>query len=253
MRELGDVLLVDIGNSRVKWAFAGSGQALQAGEPFAAPVERIAKAFERHWGEAPAPRRVFVSNVAGPGYALALERWTQARWNLSPCLVRSQAHACGVANGYTLPEKLGVDRWAALIGARHASSGAVLVADCGTAITLDLLDAEGMHLGGLIAPGLYLMRHALAQGTQGLWAEDAQAPRLLARDTAAAMFGGAQHSAAGLIERIWRESAQALALAPELLLTGGDAASIAAVIDIPHRLHPELVLFGLLMLAGDGP
>jgi len=246
MPERGAALLIDIGNSRVKWGWASQGR-ITPGEPF--PTQASLDEFPRRWRDALAPAQVVVANVAGNGIGDRLKAFTKQRWGLAPRFVYSQAQAFGIINGYTNPEKLGVDRWLALIGARHAGPGPVCVADCGTALTVDALDAEGLHLGGLIAPGLALMRAALARGTHALPLADSDAEGGLAHDTAAAIESGTRQAAAGLVERAFRETARRLGAAPRLLLTGGDAPAVGADLEIPYDIKPELVLEGLYMVA----
>lgn len=250
MNENGAVLLVDVGNSRLKWGLSRDG-ALTPGEPCASGYERLPGELETRWGNLPPPARVLISNVAGFAAAAVLHAWIRERWNLDPCFVRPKACAYGVTNGYTHPEKLGVDRWVALVGARRLQAGAVCAVDCGTAITADVLDASGQHWGGLIVPGLNLMRKALIAGAQGLSGEEWRNCAFLGQDTAAAMSGGALLAAAGLIERVLRDSARKLGTTPRLLLTGGDADSVGAALETPYRSIPELVLEGLLVIDGD--
>ncbi len=215
MSEVRPALLIDIGNSRVKWAFA-RGSRIESGEPFLTRPHEVHNDFLRFWSHEPAPRQVMVANVAGAEIAAELEAWTLQRWRLAPGFAQSQAQAYGVSNGYESPEKLGVDRWVALVGARQIFKDPVCIADCGTAITLDVMDGRGRHLGGLIAPGLSLIRHALTQGTRGLKGVALQRPDELARETAAAIAGGALSAAAGLIERTWRKAAGHLGGEPHL-------------------------------------
>ncbi len=240
------LLLIDIGNSRVKWGRARRSR-IEAGEPFA----RLGcqTAFADHWENMPPPAQALVANVAGSDIADALEDWMERHWHLKPRFIRSEAKGFGVTNGYANPEKLGVDRWVALVGARHACLGAVCVADCGTAITFDALDEEGKHLGGLIAPGLGLMRESLARGTHGLDLANTRPRDRLARDTSAAIASGTRQAAAGLIERAFRTTVQSVGSQPSLLLTGGDAPHIAAALEIPCELRPDLVLEGLWVMA----
>lgn len=250
MTEAGGLLLVDIGNSRVKWGWAGAGR-IEPGEPFATPA--AAPVFPDAWMDAPPPGQIVVANVAGEGVAAALRAWSEGRWRLSPRFVRAEAEGFGVANGYETPGKLGVDRWVALVGARRACAGPVCVADCGTAVTFDALDGAGRHLGGLIAPGLALMRGSLARGTRGLVLAGGEAQDGLARDTAAAIAAGTRQAAAGLVEHAFRAAARELGVAPSLLLTGGDAPDVAAALAVPCEVRPNLVLEGLLAIALGPP
>ncbi|MFM8333037.1 MAG: type III pantothenate kinase [Candidatus Methylumidiphilus sp.] len=246
----GSVLLVDIGNSRVKWGFGRDGR-VAPGEPFATAA--LAESLPRRWGGHPPPSRIVACTVAGLDKIRTVQAWTERRWQMAPLWAQSAAAGFGVVNGYANPEKLGVDRWVALIGARRGCAGPVCVADCGTAITFDALDADGRHLGGWIAPGLALMRQSLARGTHGLPLAELECQSHLARDTLAGIVGGTLQAAAGLVERGVRAAARDAGGAFRLLLTGGDAPAIAAELDMPHELRPELVLEGLLAMAEGLP
>jgi type III pantothenate kinase len=248
MAESGAVLLIDIGNSRVKWGWGKQG-GIEPGDSFATLA--ALQGFNHHWDDAPPPGRVVVANVAGADICLALQTFSVQRWGLAPRFVCSSAQACGVSNGYTFPEKLGVDRWLALIGARHLGHGPCCIADCGTALTFDALDGAGVHLGGLIAPGLGLMRGALARGTHGLALVESNCQSGLARDTAAAIVAGTRLAAAGLVERAYRETARRLGCQPRLLLTGGDAPSLGEELTLAFELRPHLVLEGLFVIATE--
>lgn len=235
-------LLLDIGNTRVKWARADGARLRESGSlshrdapdwPAALPDER--------------PAAVWVANVADETVPAALARHARTRWRLTPRAVHSTAAACGVRNAYAQPERLGVDRWLACIGAFHRGAGPVLVADAGTALTLDFVDADGRHRGGLIAPGLTTMRAAIAGGTR-LQAEVGEyAPAWLADDTDPAVALGTLQAALSLIGEARR------ALAPDrLLLTGGEAERIAPHLDAGWERAPDLVLEGLARLAVAG-
>lgn len=244
------VLLVDIGNSRVKWGW-GDAVGIRAGTPFA--TADLATALAVHWRGLPPPAQVLVSNVGGAAAAATLQAWTQPHWQLTPVFARSVAAGFGVVNGYAAPETLGVDRWLALVAARGLHTGPVCVADCGTALTFDALDGQGRHLGGWIAPGLGLMRQALARGTAALPDITSTAVTGLADNTRAGIAGGTLQAAAGLIEGGMRRVAEHSNAAPALLLTGGDAAAIAAVLAMPSVTQADLVLQGLQIIAQTPP
>lgn len=248
----GPRLLVDIGNSRIKWGLGENGR-VDAGPPFAAECAPLMGELDRQWGGLPAPASVVVSNVAGSEIGACLQNWVGRRWGLPVRFVLPEACAYGVVNGYENPEQLGVDRWVCLVAARHAHPLPACIADCGTAITVDALDACGNHLGGLIAPGLTLMQQALIQRTQGLHQGEGVYSGLLAGNTAAAMMNGARQAGVGLIERTLRAAGRLLGCEPHLVLTGGDAQTIAAELSVPYALAPNLVLQGLLAIAENAP
>lgn len=243
-------VLVDMGNSRVKWAREEEGR-LTVGPPFPSDSAALVGQLDFHWGTLEAPRAVHAVNVAGAEMAAALARWVSARWGVPVHFARAEAESCGVTNGYRQPETLGVDRWIGLIGLwRHYGLPACL-ADCGTALTFDVLDAEGRHLGGLIAPGLALMKRALLQETSGIRVVEAETSGFLGRDTAAGVESGVRHACAGLLEKSLVEAAKLLGRTPALVLCGGDGESIGRCLGVPHRVDADLVLRGLLTLADN--
>lgn len=240
-------LLIDIGNTSLKWVTSGSDQAL--------PMQSL-----RHhgglpldlnaaWEELPAPRRVRVSNVAGRALGEALSRTCRALWGLEPVFAGVQPRCGGVTIAYAQPERLGVDRWLALLAARRIASGPVLIVDAGTAVTYDALLADGQHLGGLILPGVALMRAAVLSGTQIPPVESGGCRDLWARDTASAVSTAALWAPAALAERLHQHLRTQCGSQPELILTGGDGERLLAVLQHPARLVPDLVLQGLALLA----
>lgn len=240
-------LLVDSGNSRLKWAVLERGV---IGPARSAPGGRelTPAQLDRLWGELPVPDRVWIANVAGESVAACLERWLRSRWGKTGTFVCSQREACGVRSGYRDPRKLGVDRWLALIAARHHHPLPACIVDCGTALTLDVLDNDGRHHGGLICPGAALMRRSLGQGTAQVEAEEHETDALLGDHTAAAVTLGVEAALAGLVERSLAR------LAPRwpdlhLVLTGGDAIRLARNLSRPAQLAPDLVLRGLALVS----
>lgn len=170
---------------------------------------------------------------------------SQQIWPAASIFVaRSTAAALGVSNAYEQPERLGVDRWLSLLAAHRYYPGKRCIVDCGTAITVDILD-QGRHLGGLIAPGLATMRKSLHSETAALDAVDCSSDLHFARHTAAAITGGTLMAAIGLI----RSAMQRLAGDYRLLLTGGDAELLAAKLELPLIVDRDLVLKGLSVLA----
>lgn len=178
-----------------------------------------------------------------------LEHFAEAsreRWSLTPQFARSSAQHAGVINAYVDPSRLGVDRWLALI-ALSARAQDVCVVDCGTAITVDVLRADGCHLGGYILPGLSMMAGVLLHETRRVrFDPDAIIEGLaLGRNTGEAVKHGALAAVVALIEKTVAEHPCAL------VLTGGDAARVSASLACPHELQPELLLYGLQRYFAD--
>ena len=169
-------------------------------------------------------------------------------WPATKILIpKAQRFSLGVTNGYQEPEKLGIDRWLALIAIRQLYSEAICVVDCGTAITVDFLAANGQHLGGVISPGLLLMKRALAWGTEQLPMVQQHGFLGLANHTEAAINSGVLYAATGLIEKCLTNQASDF----KLVLSGGDAQLLASFITKPAVIHPELVLQGLLAVSHE--
>lgn len=245
------ILLLDIGNTRIKWARL-EGDRLGAQEAEVHLEADLDPVLERVF-DGPAPARVFASNVAGPLMAAALREVCETRYNLRPEFLVPAPEACGVKNGYKDPTRLGADRWAAVLGAYHRHGGPACVLDAGTAITMDAVDAEGRHLGGLIAPGPQTMRRALAGATASLRDDGEGEFGLLCRETRSAIGSGGWHTAAGFLERMHQLVGKELGPKTKFLLTGGDAERLAELVPGAFTLVPALVLQGLAVVAGARP
>lgn len=227
------ILCLDAGNSRLKYGlFDGSGWRLQGALGYEAFADLPAKLPEK-------PTRIFACNVAGEEVRLRIEALA-AGLGLPLAWLTSAFAACGVSNGYDNPRQLGADRWAALIAARALHDGAAVVVMAGTATTIDALDAKGLFRGGLILPGLALMRAALASNTADLPHAAGHYQRL-PTNTDDAIVSGALHATLGAIERMQ----VALDKSALCLLSGGAAAVLAPHLSLPHRLIDNLVLEGL--------
>lgn len=248
------LLLVDVGNSRLKWASWDAGK-LTPGEALAYRAEEFAAVLGEAWAELGAVTRVVVSCVAGPPVIAALQDWARDRWGCVPEFARAEVAAHGVRNAYREPQRLGSDRWAALVAAHRRWPEALCLVDCGTAVTVDALRGDGQHLGGFIVPGLQLMRHALIQSTSGIAAADVgrHRPALFAHDTGTGVAEGSLHAVAGFAERMVRLSTAALGAPPRCVMTGGDAPRVLEVLDGTWEYAPQLVLEGLAEIAqGSG-
>ncbi|HEX5314875.1 MAG TPA: type III pantothenate kinase, partial [Gammaproteobacteria bacterium] len=156
---MGRRLIVNLGSTRIAWRGAGGSDVrVHDGRPGQVIAGVLA-------GSEPPPE-VIVGSVAAQPVTEEFLAACRANWDLDPCELVATREACGVRNAYAEPARLGIDRWAAMIAAYRAHGGAVLLADCGTAVTVDYVAGEGRHVGGLIAPGIGLMRKALASGTR---------------------------------------------------------------------------------------
>ncbi len=233
------ILAVDCGNSRLKWGLHENGGWRKTG---AVPVSEIGR-LEKSWRRLVPADRVVVANVAGRSVRNSLET-VFARRSMVPAWVKAKRHECGVTNGYGRPDQLGPDRWAALIGAWSILGGPCLVVTAGTATTVDVLRSDGRFVGGVILPGLDLMKRSLARGTAELTLARG---RFSAepRNTADAIETGCLLAQAGAIERAFATMEHGAAC----VLAGGAAPRIARHLSIPLRLVDNLVLEGLVRIS----
>ncbi len=241
-------LLVDIGNTFVKWGrykFPSNALAhascLNSGHALLEEIPTLVAPLRKF----PAPQQIVISNVAGTRVRATvlrlLEIWPDAP---PPYWVIAKDEQCGVKNGYRNPAQLGSDRWAALIGARTLHGGRpVLVVCCGTATTIDLLTAEGRFAGGCIMPGVGTMLRSLHEKTAALPDADGIYTEYPVQ-TVDAIVSGCQHAQAGAVERIYdlyrREHRDLLCL-----VSGGAAKALTPHLAIVFRYHDNLVLEGL--------
>ncbi len=232
------LIAIDAGNTRIKWGVHdGAAWVAQGALPTGAAAQLAELGAQ--WPEA---ARVVGCNVAGSAVESEIAAALGSR-HAAPLWLRGSAAACGVRNAYEQPERLGADRWAALIGARGRVAGACLVVCAGTATTVDWLDGAGVFRGGLILPGFDLMRASLARNTAQLPLADGQYCRA-PRNTVDAITSGCLHAQIGAIERMFGEIAgEPGALC---LLTGGAAQRLAPLLSIPFELIDNLILEGLL-------
>ena len=236
------ILCIDSGNSRIKWAVHADGAWRESAAVDHAETAKMADLPCR----LPMPARVMLANVAGDAAGTAI-RHALAPWLPVLREVESTAAAGGVTNLYDNPARLGVDRWCALIGARAITTVPCVVVMAGTATTVDTLDGDGRFLGGLILPGLDLMRRSLARDTAALpLAAGKHTP--YPRCTDDAIVSGCIEAQAGAIER----ACARLEPGALCLLSGGAADAIGEHLKVPYRRVGNLVLEGLLRLAPGG-
>jgi len=238
-------LAIDAGNSRVKWGWHdGSGWTSVSTVSlieFAASSDHINPFSVTHDN----PSRIVISNVAGEGAQQLLVNWTSI-FDAQPEWVHGEAERCGVRSRYDRPEQLGSDRWAALIAARALHAGPCLVVNAGTATTVDALSADGQFLGGLILPGVELMRFVLHEHTGRLPMQEGNF-RDLPRNTIDAIETGCRHAQAGAIERMFRTmGGQGICL-----VSGGGGAALIERLEVPSRYVENLVLEGLARIANS--
>ena len=246
------ILVIDVGNTRLKWAWltsTGLSDQQAVVHRDAKPGIWTAALFE----SGQKPTRVLISNVAGPDMAKTLSRMTRKVYKVNAEFVTATPEFHGLVNGYLDPKLLGADRWLALLGAWTRTHSALCVVDAGTAVKVDSVDAAGHHLGGLIVPGIHMMREALMSKTSDIAkAAEHSTPSLagvLANNTVGAVSRGAVFALAGLADRAAEVIEQSTGVKPKLFITGGDAGMITGTMRSRGEIVPDLVLQGLAVIA----
>ncbi len=244
------LLVLDVGNTRLKWGIYDAprpgARLLAHGALVLESIGQLGALLAAQ----PRPQRAIGCAVAG---AVVTARvcaelgsvGLQCQW------IAAQREQCGVRNGYTTPSLLGADRWAVLVGARQMLPGRDLLAiSVGTAVTMDALTADGDFLGGMVMPGFGLMLRALEMGTAGLRVPEGHLREFPTNTSDALMTGGAM-AIAGAASLMAQRMQRRLGQTPELLLTGGAAAKLAPALELPHRQVEHLVFQGLLCIAAQ--
>jgi len=242
-------LLIDVGNTRLKWATYQDGRIGEIQSAAHGGID-LGQELQSAWLRMGMPTRVTMASVV-PGPIVMLRSWIRRHWGVPLDEVAVTAEAFGIRCGYSQPTQLGVDRWAAVIGARALSQGDLCVVDCGTAITVDGLNRDNQHRGGFIMPGLGLMRRTLALGTGSLPDVTGAACMGPAVSTHDAILGGTLHATVGGVRSALGAMHQALARedAPKIYLTGGESRQIQPHLGIVSTVVPDLVFLGLARFA----
>jgi type III pantothenate kinase len=238
-------LLIDAGNTRIKWALAATdhvvGEWHAMGNVVHVDLEKIKHACSAH-----KIQHVLISNVAGDAVASQLRKMLVELTVPESSLTwfRAQAECAGVRNAYAQPTQLGSDRFASLIGARHRYVGQrLLVVTCGTATTIDALEADGTFIGGMILPGLATMATSLALNTALLPAVDkADRTAVFADNTHDAIISGCLSAQVGAIMHAYQQRSNPPA---RCVLSGGAAQYLGSYLPIPFDAVDNLVLLGL--------
>lgn len=243
-------ILVDIGNSRCKSAIEDE-DGLHPLATFAWKDVFLHEVLDKVWLQVLGnrlPNSVHVSNVAGERLLPNMSAWCCDKFGMKPVAIQSSAEFEGLKNAYKEPETFGVDRWAAMIGARSQYSGGLCVIDSGTATTVDLIDADGQHLGGAILPGIYTMRRSLGKYTSALFAADGYISPF-SDNTASGIAGGTGFASIGAMERLVYEASRRVSPLTTVV-TGGEAKILESFMRIPVKRDPLLVLKGVSALGG---
>ncbi len=245
-------LALDIGNTRLKWAFYDAphpgATLLSFGAEF---LENIDKLADGPWRDLPTPQRMLGCVVAGD----AIKRRVQEQmelWDVAPQWVVPSTEEAGVVNGYDHPTRLGADRWVAMIGARHrmlaqGPARPMVVVMVGTAVTVEAIETSGRFLGGLILPGHGIMLRALESGTAGLHVPTGEV-KLFPTNTSDALTSGGTYAIAGAVERMVQHVRAHCGQEPACYMTGGAGWKMAPSMSVEFELVESLIFDGLLVI-----
>lgn len=244
-------LLIDLGNTRTKWAL--NTDKSTSGEWQASGYAASAELLFADWQHLPRPAHICGCAVGSNALQEAIRHWCLEHWQLTVHWLKPSTSAAGLYSDYD-PQQLGSDRWAALIGARHAQPDCgLIVVSAGTACVIDALSRRGQFLGGYILPGYYLQRLALHQHTARLPLCDGQY-QTFPRQTADAIASGCLTALTASVEHLHADLTRHDGDEPLIILSGGDAAQLADKLNKPVQLMDNLALHGLAALrtAGEG-
>lgn len=243
------ILELDCGNTRVKWRVREGKNILMRGAFLTAEWFNAESSEELARTKI---QRVLVGSVLSNDYAKKLASWSIGALGINPEFAVSEPRHNGVVNGYQQPEKLGVDRWLAILAAKAKAVSGCVIVDCGSAITVDLVTSQGEHLGGYIAPGLRLMRDALNTKTTAIKLSQIGYPDndFPGRNTVAAIKSAELAMIAGLVDHAKSILRNYELHAPALMMTGGDGEWLVAMLK-DGDYEEDLVLNGLA-IALDG-
>ncbi len=244
-------LLVDIGNSAIKWT-ASEAPALIG--PVNSRIHRdqdLLTLLDQHWSGMRKPDVIWVASVAGCVGLQHLSSWTRRSWGIDPVTVSSEPLAFGVQSGYVDYRLLGVDRWLAMIAAFQRCARACCVVDCGTAATVDVVNAQGVHLGGYILPGVHSSRRALLEFTKIPRIKHTGTTSDIGVDTATAVELGGRLAVVGVIKHAMNV-VRGNDPSAGLFVAGSEAGLLRQWLPQETQWAPHLVLEGLAHYAKRG-
>ncbi len=238
-------LQLDLGNSSAKWRL------LQGNEIVARGLYQHGDSVGREalLASADAPEQIWISSVAGPDVEAELVACLQQQWQVQPWFARTPQRSLDLINSYAQPERMGVDRWLAMLAARHRCVDRLCLVDAGSALTIDLVAASGRHEGGYIIPGPALMERALLLDTDRVrFDENVDYSLRPGASTAEAVRHGIALAQAGAVSLALRQAADPV---PALFFCGGAGETLMQLLGAGGLYLPDLVFEGLALMAGE--
>lgn len=243
------ILLIDIGNSRIKWATLEGGWILSTSRCKYSVPEIAVDCFDEITAS---PDAIYMISVGSDVVEVNVAEICRQRWNITPIRLITDSNCAGVSNGYENPQTLGVDRWAGIVAAYQIIGGAVVVIDCGTACSADVVDRHGQHLGGAIIPGLQLMQQSLRLGTARIdFTSDERTISGLGTSTTGCIKRGVTAALTGFISEIERVAFTQVGEGATVVITGGDAPELLPLLQGQIHYEKELVFHGMAAIVRE--
>jgi type III pantothenate kinase len=243
MSESGYCLQLDVGNSSAKWRLVNGEHVIERGNY--RPDDKASQTLLLNCVER--LDHIWVASVAASAAEEKLAALLKKRWGIAPWFARTEARTGSLGNSYADPGRMGVDRWLAMLGAREREQGKLCVVDAGSALTIDIVSAEGKHEGGYIIPGPALMERALLLDTDRVrFEEDAGYALAPGKSTAEAVRHGIALAQAGAVA-LALEQAGSEPMA--LLFCGGAGETLMRLVQRASQWAPDLVFEGLTAMA----
>lgn len=245
-------LLVDIGNSAIKWTLSSSSGLLamsRAQYPENISDEFFSTCFQ---GLEP-PNEIIASCVAHEDVWQAFVKACDKSWAKEAHKIESLKEGFGVINAYKDASSLGADRWCALLGGKANTDYAFMVIDAGSALTIDVVNESGKHLGGYIVPGLNMIKQSLGIQTAQVQVESGVSePRSLSlgKSTTDCVEAGSYMSVISMLEAVFEKESKRFKKF-QVYITGGNAEEISGLLSFTCVMIPDLVLCGLAVIAAN--
>lgn len=249
------VLDIDVGNTRIKWRWQENLKECSEVANFkeGAVASNESPEFIKQYFQKEllgvSVTRVRIASVIKNNLLERLQEICLSLWQVEPELAEVKDVCAGVQQGYEDYSRLGVDRWLAVLAAYNRFNSACLVVSCGTAITADFVDSQGVHHGGYIVPGLHLMRQSLFGGTDGVKVsrDHVNESLKLGKNTEEAVNHGMLQMVAGFVERTLADisSKSNESSDVKLVICGGDGEKVGQHLRTNFVYERSLVLDGL--------
>lgn len=250
------ILTIDVGNTRVKWVLY-QGEKIADNGVFEYSLNTFKDSFIVAMPSLEGVT-IFIGNVAGARLEKMLTEVLETSGCKNYVYAQTEAEQCGVVNSYADFSRLGVDRWLGMIAGFHhgkrAEGDSVCIIDCGTAITLDVVDPNGRHLGGVIAPGYRLMRSMLNQKTNDINAletNESVSSICLANTTDDAVRQGCAQLLVGGLARMISRYSESQKNKMCCIVTGGDGGWVADLLEVEVVYESMLVNQGLWYMSKE--